>query len=608
MNQPRFHWRSVVLVLLLVQIAIQDSGAVIHPATSALSEPAAINGILRPRIGYPAFITQEDSFEAKVTLPSGADTWKAAILNELANFELTVKSEVKNLRDNTLTLKLRAQKVPLGLYSLELTALASEGTVVARYREPNSVSVRASLQFPLRIMWITDTHIDDGPAQSLNFRRIVRLANFLRPDLIVHTGDVVNFARESYFDVAVKLMQDLEVPIILAPGNHDHAIEGEFFSKYLAPWYGSLNIGPLHIATLDTGPGSIVGELPDAELAWLSNDLAVNEQSKIKILMWHHPMFDVDNPRNETVQAVYGIAARYGVNLIINGHMHADIIFHGPVLTLINPNAYEGGRPYTGFRMLTISGAGIDYRYAGEEQSIPLYDFDVNYSQPNDGKSFGIVVELANRWKMTVNGVLNVRVAHGEFLRVDGAAVSSVTNRTDYALIAMGITVEPVETRRIVAYTKTDNQPPVIELEGAPKIVEGPSVIIAEFRWRIVDSVLGVKNAEMYYSTDNKTWTSLPLVQVEPRIFWARTQLDKSTVTIFLYAQASDVQGRGSLSSTIWISLSPGSTESATQTTSAPDMGFALIPIPLLATVGIAAALGYLFLKRKAKQNRQLTP
>jgi predicted MPP superfamily phosphohydrolase len=572
-----------------------------------------LNGIVMPRILYPTFILPEGAFEAKVIPVQGADVWKAVISGEFGNYELKVESATFNLTDNLVTLKLKAQQAKPGLYALDLTAFTTSGAVVAHYREPNSVSVRTSFNLPFRVMWITDTHIDDRPdlpngTSAINFRRIVRLANFLRPDFILHTGDVVNMGNPLLFPLAYNLIQDLEVPMIACPGNHDHVVGGDYFTQYFASRNGSLNVGPVHFVTLDTGPGSIIGELLDSQLSWLDRDLTANDQSKFKILMLHHPMFNTDTRRNDTVQPVYGIALKHHVNLILNGHMHEDIVFHGPILTLVTSNSYEGGRPYTGFRMLTISDSGIEWHYAGGEPQIPLYDFDITYSQPNDGKSYGIVVELANRWKMSVSGALRLRVGYGQFLKVEGATYSSLTNTTGYMITTVPVTLAQGETRRIVAYTRLDNDPPIIESNNFTS-TQGPSINVAEFRWKIYDSVLGIKNADMYYSTDNKTWTKTPLTEIEPRVFWARLQFVKSTNRVFYYVVALDVQGLSSTSRTSSGSLTQVSGTLSTTETQSPHeataQGFDIAQnawmFGLVAVLLVAVTIGSLYLRRRSK-------
>jgi Icc protein len=604
--------RRTLSVLMLTSILIVSySSFAIGETRAQVSSLYVLNGIVMPRILYPAFISPDGAFDAKVIPVQGADAWKALISNEFGNHDLKVESATLNRTDILVILKLKAQQAMPGLYALDLTAFSASGAVVAHYREPNSVSVRSSFNLPFRVMWISDTHIDDRPdlptgTSAINFRRIVRLANFLRPDFILHTGDVINMGKASLFPLAYASIQDLEVPMITCPGNHDHVVEGDYFTEYLAPRNGSLNVGAVHFVTLDTGPGSIIGELSESQLTWLDRDLT-NDHSKFKIIMFHHPMFNTDNPRNETVQPVYGIAMRHGVNLILNGHMHEDIVFHGPILTLVNSNTYEGGKPYTGFRMLTISDSGIEWHYAGGEPQIPLYDFDINYSQlSNDGKSYGIVVDLANRWKMTVNGALRLRVGYGQFLKVEGATYSSLTNRTDYMIITFPVTLAQGEAKRITAYTKVDNEPPVIESTSFDA-VQGPTILVVDFRWRIFDSVLGMKSADMYYSTDNKTWEKTPMSEIEPRVFWARLQFAKSTSQVFYYATASDVQGLSTTSRSFLASLTqPSYTLSTTGTQyETTDQGFGIMQnasmLGLVAVLLVAIAIGFVYLRRRSK-------
>lgn len=170
-----------------------------------------------------------------------------------------------------------------------------------------------------------------------------------------------------------------------------------------------------------------------------------------------------------------------------------------------------------------------------------------------------------------------------------------MTNRTDYMILTAPISLAQGEAKKIVAYTRTDNEPPVIELEGNPKIERGLTVVIVEVRWKIFDAGLGVKTAEMSYSTDNKTWMKVPLVQVEPRIFWGRIQFDKSTARAFYYAEASDVDGHTTTSPPSSITLTQAPPETQSQ-----GLGFETgLAFGLVGIVAIAIVAAYLLRRRK---------
>jgi len=78
---------------------------------------------------------------------------------------------------------------------------------------------------PRRLVQISDTHLSrwDGPLRR-NFLTLVDFVNTtLKPDLVVHTGDVTlsNPDSDEDFAVAKELHRRIDAPIRLLPGNHD---------------------------------------------------------------------------------------------------------------------------------------------------------------------------------------------------------------------------------------------------------------------------------------------------------------------------------------------------------------------------------------------------
>lgn len=82
----------------------------------------------------------------------------------------------------------------------------------------------------LEVIHISDTHF--GPDRSLLIRgsnacaRSEALVEAIcalpfKPDLIVHTGDVVNDPDEGAYKLAAEVLAPLEVPVYYATGNHD---------------------------------------------------------------------------------------------------------------------------------------------------------------------------------------------------------------------------------------------------------------------------------------------------------------------------------------------------------------------------------------------------
>jgi 3',5'-cyclic AMP phosphodiesterase CpdA len=83
----------------------------------------------------------------------------------------------------------------------------------------------------MRIVQISDTHLfEGGGVTARNTERVVTFVNeTLRPDLIIHSGDIVGLTPDHGGDrrAAVDAHSELRAPLLAVPGNHDVGEPGE---------------------------------------------------------------------------------------------------------------------------------------------------------------------------------------------------------------------------------------------------------------------------------------------------------------------------------------------------------------------------------------------
>ena len=196
------------------------------------------------------------------------------------------------------------------------------------------------------IAQITDTHI--RLPGRLAYRR-VDTAAMLRtcvrelmaldpqPDLIVHTGDLVDFGDDAEYAHLREIMAPLRIEIIAIPGNHDarepmrrafadhlHLPPGEFLQF-------AVQRGPLRIVGLDTlVPGAGRGALCSDRLTWLDAALGAEPDVPTVILM-HHPPFltgiaHMDRLGLTGREEFAATAARHPqIQAILCGHVHRTV-------------------------------------------------------------------------------------------------------------------------------------------------------------------------------------------------------------------------------------------------------------------------------------------
>jgi Icc protein len=200
------------------------------------------------------------------------------------------------------------------------------------------------------IAQVTDTHIKAAgrlayrtvdSAQML--RNCVAHLNALdpRPDLVLLTGDLVDFGRPEEYALLRKILAPLDMPMYAIPGNHDErgALREAFADHGYLPREGeflhyALEDYPLRLIGLDTVvPGRPHGELCGKRLMWLEAEL-LRSPDRPTVLFMHHPPFetglanmDCQNCRNG--EALGALVERHPqVVRILCGHVHRPVHLH----------------------------------------------------------------------------------------------------------------------------------------------------------------------------------------------------------------------------------------------------------------------------------------
>jgi 3',5'-cyclic AMP phosphodiesterase CpdA len=197
------------------------------------------------------------------------------------------------------------------------------------------------------IAQITDTHIK--AAGRLAYRRVdsaARLRDCVghlnslqpRPDIVLLTGDLVDFGRPEEYALLRELLAPLRMPVHVIPGNHDtrDAMRAAFADHDYLPRAGeflhyALEDYPLRLIGLDTlVPGEPRGEMCAARLAWLDAQLA-RAPRRPTVLFMHHPPFltglaNMDWQNCHNSEGLGALIERHPqVFRVLCGHVHRSI-------------------------------------------------------------------------------------------------------------------------------------------------------------------------------------------------------------------------------------------------------------------------------------------
>lgn len=158
-----------------------------------------------------------------------------------------------------------------------------------------------------------------------------------QPDVVVLTGDLVDFGRPEEYEHLRSLLAPLRQRVVAVPGNHDDrdAMRAAFAADGYLPASGFLQFAiddlPLRLVGLDTVvPGRGGGRLCAERLAWLDATLAARPEAPTLILM-HHPPFvtgigHMDDVGLEGREGFAEVVRRHPqVELVLCGHLHRPI-------------------------------------------------------------------------------------------------------------------------------------------------------------------------------------------------------------------------------------------------------------------------------------------
>lgn len=156
-----------------------------------------------------------------------------------------------------------------------------------------------------------------------------------RPNIVLATGDLVDLALPHDYAVLRAMLNRLEMPLYVIPGNHDdreamrrtfgdvsYLRDCEAFLHYTVEPY------PLRLIGLDTMlPGEVRGGLCANRLHWLADRLA-EQPDRPTLIFMHHPPFAsgiafLDTPPFEGAEAMARlIGAHRQVRQLVCGHIH----------------------------------------------------------------------------------------------------------------------------------------------------------------------------------------------------------------------------------------------------------------------------------------------
>ena len=543
MNKIRKFSIIPLLILLILTSTVLIGGAV--PKASVIT-----NIIKYPLPSVPEPVLLGEVFTVDVEASSEATGWAASLSSRFGSSIVELVDESYNGDYWVLSFETSDDIIP-ELYDLTLS-FSDDGEDIS-YTQSRSVWILEEYPDTLTISHISDIHLYHGKDHFANY---IQEVNMFDPDIIICSGDVVQEEPVvSHWNYLQSELKEIEVPSYLLPGNHDHSgANGRIYKQYGGILNYYVVLGDFLFVALDS---DLEGDAWWEQFDWVETVLE-SYPDKIKILSWHHPLFSsefeddngtvtggniygnyenmtdlvpvmyftwvVDGKPSVAAKELLRIIEENDVRVILNGHVHRDIIY---VLNdkhhFITTDPVGGGLPptvYHGSRLITVSSDGnvsLDWygstRMTDPPNAIPVYGLSYWYSSANDYTETSVTAIVDNGLEMPIdNGKLefyvNSDVALGDYtFSVEPDIFDVYTTEEGHLFVAyFDIPAETIVNITLSAVE--DEVDPEVALYTADYVSGNPVTGIIT----VSDSDWGVEHAEAYYVNDvMATWNSLEL-------------------------------------------------------------------------------------------------
>lgn len=233
-----------------------------------------------------------------------------------------------------------------------------------------SITITAQHKFA----WITDMHIGYDSADVELEKIVAQINSFNDISFILATGDITEKSRNSEFDRAKEILDKLEKPLLIIPGNHDTKWSNSGGSKFIEIWDddkfiykkdSTIYIGMNSAIPLRSGAGHFRPE----DINWLKDELSKIDSSKEIIFASHHPIdSEIDNWFKVT-----NLLRNHNIKVLLNGHGHKTEknIYNG-IPAIMARSTLSQKRDSYGFVIVENLKDTLKF-YEVEKDTLPIY-------------------------------------------------------------------------------------------------------------------------------------------------------------------------------------------------------------------------------------------
>ena len=177
-----------------------------------------------------------------------------------------------------------------------------------------------------RFALFSDTHVAEGTTGAADLRLAVADVNTQTDiNFVLVSGDITDLNIGNNLRLAKQILDSLEIPYYIIPGNHDTKWSGSAGANFRALWEDDKFVfdhGGYRFIGFHQGPVLRMddGHIPSEILFWLRKQLIQTGSHMPVILVMHYPLSPAVDNWHECVDIIQD----YNIKAIIHGHGHRN--------------------------------------------------------------------------------------------------------------------------------------------------------------------------------------------------------------------------------------------------------------------------------------------
>jgi len=196
----------------------------------------------------------------------------------------------------------------------------------------------------MKIFHFSDIHAGSKKHfREENLLHIIDEINSGNFDFAIFTGDATNEGQRHEYEIASRMLDKIDVPLVSIPGNHDARSGGiKLFEEYIGQQNGVFEFGDAVVIYVNSAIGdSNDGRVGRVKFNMLKKALNEHSDKAIKILAIHHHILPIPmSGRERNVLANAGdlldLIQKSDVDLVVSGHRHYPNVYEVENTVFIN--------------------------------------------------------------------------------------------------------------------------------------------------------------------------------------------------------------------------------------------------------------------------------